>query len=546
MEKAWKYYYKLFPLVHKALCEKPTRASLIKLKEYIFLLFRQTKPANAVLNTAVSPYKKQGRKSGDLGVHSKSSVIRTLLQRKHKINLYKTFTRMTFARPSFTTLLWKQPRPLNNYPEIPQQNPSSRSINTPKFPCELTALNGPWDAWNPAGKLRAAPGCGQPLALPRCRCRHRAQPAQSCPEHGRCLAEAPEPSHQVPASPSRRAGPAGAPRVGAWAGSRRPPLRPLPGAAPAARPAAPARGPHAGAAVPGRRTSSPRASTSCPAAEPPTPAIRPLPDTQRATTRPRCPCPAPRRRAGPGEAPDGRSPWWGLCGPLPSRLGRTLRAAAAAALPPAAAAPGSSRALPPPSPAHAQCGEPGALTGGGPGRVPRERRRRTALARRWGRGEHQEDLGPSREGREGKSPPRLLEAVTGWAPRGCGGGRPRCGLPAAPQPGTRCSVGESPCVFLFRQYQKVKHFSSIQCERQGRVAAVPGGLNTERARLENPPGFPGWIRGRGKIACWAATDSWGRWSLGAAALQRSTCTPVRFPWFPWSRLWSPFWGCGQM
>lgn len=104
-------------------------------------------------------------------------------------------------------------------------------------------------------------------------------------------------------------------------------------------------------------------------------------------------------------------------------------------------------------------------------------------------------------GREGKSPPGLLEAVTGWAPRGCGGGRPRCGLPAAPRPGTRCSVGESPCVFLFRQYQKVKHFSSIQCERQGRVAAVPGGLNSERARLENPPGFPGWIRGRGKIAC---------------------------------------------
>lgn len=105
MEKAWKYYYKLFPLVHKALCKKPTRASLIKLKEYIFLLFRQTKPANAVLNTAVSSYKNQGRKSGDLGVHSKSSVIRTVLQRKHKINLYKTFTRMTFARPSFTTLL---------------------------------------------------------------------------------------------------------------------------------------------------------------------------------------------------------------------------------------------------------------------------------------------------------------------------------------------------------------------------------------------------------------------------------------------------------
>lgn len=163
----------------------------------------------------------------------------------------------------------------------------------------------------------------------------------------------------------------------AWAGSRRPPLRPLPGAAPAARPAGPARAPHAGPAVPGRRTSSPWASTSCPAAEPPTPALRPLPDTQRATTRPRCPCPAPRRRAGPRGAPGGRSPWWGLCGPLPSRLGRTLRAAAAAALPPAAA-PGSSRALPPPSPAHAQCGSPEPSREAAPARGARERRQRAA------------------------------------------------------------------------------------------------------------------------------------------------------------------------
>lgn len=81
------------------------RTPLIKLKEYIFLLFRQTKPANVVPNTAVSPYKKHRTNSVDLGVHYKSSAIRRVLQRKYKINLYKTFTRTTFARPSVRTLL---------------------------------------------------------------------------------------------------------------------------------------------------------------------------------------------------------------------------------------------------------------------------------------------------------------------------------------------------------------------------------------------------------------------------------------------------------
>lgn len=246
-------------------------------------------------------------------------------------------------------------------------------------------------------------------------------------------------------APLCRAGPAGAPRLGAWAGSRRPPLRPLPGAAPAARPAAPARAPHAGPAVPGRSTSSPRASISCPAAEPLTPAIRPLPDTQRATTRPRCPCPAPRRRAGPRRAPSGRSPWWGLCGPLPSRLGRTLRAAAAA-LPPAAAAPGSSRALPPPSPVHAQCGEPGALTGGGLG--PRSPGAAAANGGRPSLGAEvvADTRGASaraRKGREGrgKVPPSLLEDTTGWAWRGCGGGRR---APSGSSSRTCCSVRKTP------------------------------------------------------------------------------------------------------
>lgn len=129
-------------------------------------------------------------------------------------------------------------------------------------------------------------------------------------------------------------------------------------------------------------------------------------------------------------------------------------------------------------------------------------------------------------------------------PGGCYGvgseGRRRCG--ARP----RCSVGKAPQVFLFPQYRKGKHFSNARCERQGRVAAVPGALKVEKARWENPSGFPGWIRGRGKILLSAATETWARRNPGAAALQRSTPTPVRSPRIPCSRLSSPSGSCGQM
>lgn len=133
---------------------------------------------------------------------------------------------------------------------------------------------------------------------------------------------------------------------------------------------------------------------------------------------------------------------------------------------------------------------PGAAAAGGP---------RSALRSRHRAG----GLGQSRERKRkmGKVPPRLLKAVTGWARTGCGTGRRQCGVQAAPHPETRWSVGKTPDVFLFPQYQKGKHFSSARCERPGRVAAVPGALNMERARGENPSGFPGWIRRRGEIVC---------------------------------------------
>lgn len=248
------------------------------------------------------------------------------------------------------------------------------------------------------------------------------------PEHRRCPAEVPESSHQVPASPSSPVGPVG-PAARSLAGIPRPRLGPCP-----EQPLPPTRG-HG--PVPTRRPRQederPPGRHIVPGCGAPDTAVRPLPDTQRATSRPRCPCPAPRRRAGPSGAPGGRSPWWGLRGPLPSRLGRTLRAAAAAALPPAAAAaaPGSSRALPPPSPAHAQCGEPepsrgaAAVAAGG-------------LARRWGRSGHQGNLGPSREGKIPPQPPGGFYGV--------GSEETRRG-----QVGERGPSGSSPWEPLFRR-----------------------------------------------------------------------------------------------
>lgn len=95
------------------------------------------------------------------------------------------------------------------------------------------------------------------LSLPgllQARGRRRAQTARGCPQHRRCLWQrCLNPHTRCQRAPPAVRGLPGPRGSEAWAGSRRPPLRPLPGAAPAARPAAP----HAGSAVPGRRTSSP-------------------------------------------------------------------------------------------------------------------------------------------------------------------------------------------------------------------------------------------------------------------------------------------------
>lgn len=65
------------------------------------------------------------------------------------------------------------------------------------------------------------------------------------------------------------------------------------------------------------------------------------------------------------------------------------------------------------------------------------------------------------------------------------------GIPAAPHGGTRCSVGKNLYVFLFRQYRKVKHFSSARCERQPGPAELLGSCGRRSRGPEHGKGEMG-------------------------------------------------------
>lgn len=63
------------------------RTPLIKLKKYIFLLFRPTKPATVVPNTAVSPLQAR-EKVSRFGSPLQILSYKNSITEKYKINLY--------------------------------------------------------------------------------------------------------------------------------------------------------------------------------------------------------------------------------------------------------------------------------------------------------------------------------------------------------------------------------------------------------------------------------------------------------------------------